>query len=51
LLAEGVQYADLSVQRTAYPGYDYGQIIKSNIFGPSVPQDFNNLSLAVDFNI
>ena len=50
LLAEGVQYGDLSVQRTAYPGYDYGQIIKSNIFGPSVPQDFNNLSLAVDFN-
>jgi hypothetical protein len=51
LLAEGVQYADLSVQRTAYPGYDYGQVIKSNIFGPSVPQDFNNLSLAVDFNL
>ena len=50
LLAEGVQYGDLSVQRTAYPGYDYGQVIKSNIYGPTTPQDFNNLSLAVDFN-
>ena len=50
LLAEGVQYGDLSVQRTAWPGYDYGQVIKSSAYGPSVPQDFNNPSLAVDFN-
>ena len=50
LLADGVQYGDLSVQRTAYPAYDYGQVIKSSAFGPSVPQDFNNPSLAVDFN-
>ena len=50
LLADGVQYGDLSVQRTAWPGYDYGQVIKSSAYGPSVPQDFNNTSLAVDFN-
>jgi hypothetical protein len=50
LLAEGVQYADLTVQRTAYPAYDYGQVIRGSAFGPTVPQDFNNRSLAVDFN-
>lgn len=50
LLAEGVQYADLTVQRTAYPAYDYGQVIRSSAFGPTVPQDFNNRSLSVDFN-
>ena len=50
LLAEGTQYGDLSVQRTAYPAYNYGQVIRGAEYGPTVPQDFNNLSLAVDFN-
>ena len=50
LLADGVQYGDLSVQRTAWPGYDYGQIIRGAAYGPNVPLDFNNTSLAVDFN-
>jgi hypothetical protein len=51
LLADGVQYGDLSVQRTAWPGYNYGQIIRGAAYGPNVPLDFNNTSLAVDFNI
>jgi hypothetical protein len=51
LLAEGVQYADLTVQRTAWPGYDYGQIVNGPSFGHTPSMDFSSRSLAVDFNL
>ena len=54
LLPAGVQYPDQTVQITAYYANDFGPVIASGFRGleqQSRSADFNNLSLAVDYNL
>jgi hypothetical protein len=53
LLPAGVQFPDQTVQITAYYANDFGPVIATGLRGleqQSRSADFNNLSLAVDYN-
>ena len=54
LFPAGIQFGDQTVQITAYYANDFGPIIGGGLFGleqQSRAADFNNLSLAVNYNL
>jgi hypothetical protein len=49
LFPEGIQFGDLTVQRTAFQGDNFGFIIANSLAQQALTVDFNNRTYAVDY--